>query len=179
VKRFLVAAVAAALVVGAAGTASAIVTYDGDAWTIGKGDVQSAFGWNAKQTDANFSSVTFEYKKVETTIYDCMNRITGTPTGRVVEGVKTDVSPTVRSTLVETRRNGSSVVTGATVTRTGTPTGTDVVGTCEDNNDNDINGIALRSPRETTTVETLTAKIPDANKGKTNVTEAVMWTETK
>jgi hypothetical protein len=44
--------------------ASATVTFDPNSGTgfVGKGDVQTAFGWNNAQAQANLSSITFSYK---------------------------------------------------------------------------------------------------------------------
>jgi hypothetical protein len=102
------------------GPAMAVVVYDADDqhtwdWQVGKGDVQSAFGWSAKQTDARFDDVTYTHKRIVTTEYSCVDTASGQYT--TVVGTRTDVSSTTKSSQSETRKNKSSVVTGAFVTK--------------------------------------------------------------
>jgi hypothetical protein len=145
----VVTAVAAA--VGVAGTASAVVIFDADDeatwdWSVGKGDVQSALGWNAKQTDARFNDVVFTYVKTTETVTGCVD----TATGRYNEvvGSKTDTDSTTRNNIVDDKRNKTQVVTGAYVTKTGAPITSGSDGECDA-------GFARNSLRETSKTETL------------------------
>jgi hypothetical protein len=64
-RKFVVATIAALLVVGmVAGMAFAAVTFDADTGEgyVGKGDVQTAYGWNNKQLQDNAEGLTFTYE---------------------------------------------------------------------------------------------------------------------
>jgi len=58
------AAVVAAVISAGAVDATVIRIDNGNTWTVGKGDVQSLFGWNAKTTDSQFQNVSFRYEKI-------------------------------------------------------------------------------------------------------------------
>jgi hypothetical protein len=57
------------LVIGLMGTALGAVTFDPETGTgfVGKGDVQTAFGWNNKQLQQNAEDVTFSVESVTAT----------------------------------------------------------------------------------------------------------------
>jgi hypothetical protein len=98
----------------------------GATWFVGKGDVQSAFGWSAKETDSRIDEVVFTYIREETREFDCVANNGENGVRRVSTVVDTTVTreATTRSTAVETRTTGkrtASSVTGVWVTLTGTP----------------------------------------------------------
>jgi hypothetical protein len=76
-SRLVIAAIAViSTVIGTTfltGAAGAVVIRldDGNTWTVGKGDVQSLFGWTAQMTDANFAGVIFSYQKQTDTQVTC------------------------------------------------------------------------------------------------------------
>jgi hypothetical protein len=119
-RSAVVATIGAFMLALSAATANAAVTEIGDnAWFVGKGDVQTALGWDAKTTDANADSVTFIHKVTTTTTYSCVD----TERGQYEEvvGSKQESSSTTKSTDASARKNGSSVVTGWNVAVSGSP----------------------------------------------------------
>lgn len=171
-KRLMVVLVAVGCTIGLMATANAtVLRTDSDVtgydWFVGKGDVQSAFGWTAKQSDANFPLVTFTYLKVVDIEYNCQLR-----DGQIVidKGTATESSSTARVTAQDTRtsKNGTTTttVTGAYVSLTGGPTFSSSGGCSE--------GSAVMSTAVRTTTETLTAHSTAA--GRNGVSSAVIWT---
>jgi hypothetical protein len=77
-KLSTVAATAVALTALAAAPAFAAVSYDAAAGTgfVGKGDVQTVFGWNNKVSQAAYSGVTFRYDATATYSQDCEKHFT-------------------------------------------------------------------------------------------------------
>jgi len=173
--RISMAIVIASVMMVAGGTANAVVTLQEDgSWFVGKGDVQSAFGWDAKTTDANFEKVTFRYTKVEIETVDCITRDKGTVT---LHGTVSATSETTRSTEYEIRKSGkrtTQVVTGAVVTRAGTPT---TVGSAPDCST--VQGVVDSSSKVTVVTETLFAEIESTLKGKKNILIASIWEHNK
>jgi hypothetical protein len=163
-RKWLVAIAGVSLgVAGLSSSASAVVIYDaqdeyGWDWFVGKGDVQSAFGWNAKQTDARFDDVTFRYELTVETVTRCVDTDKGTYS-EVVGSMK-EVSETIRTAAVDTRKNKSAVTTGAFLTKTGTPVRNAHGGDCDE-------GFARSSLKETTKSQTLIATY--------NGTDRVVW----
>jgi hypothetical protein len=129
VRRTVIAAlVVPALLIVSALPAAAVVTrlVDQDAdWFVGKGDIQSAFGWDAKTTDARIDSVTFTYAWERHYTYECQ-AVTGSGQTRTVH-VQEDLSGTLetaRATAYETRtskRSTTTTITGVLVTLSGQP----------------------------------------------------------
>jgi hypothetical protein len=146
------------------GPAMAVVVYDAEDlhawdWQVGKGDVQSAFGWSAKQTDARFDAVTFTYTKVKTVVISCVNTANGQY--QEIVGSKTEIDSTTRLNAVEPRRNKSSVVNGAYITKTGQPVSSESDSAC-------TAGYERNGLKETSTRETLTARYSGQ--------DSVIWT---
>ncbi len=173
--KFAIAVIVASLMFGAGGTANAAVTLQEDgSWFVGKGDVQSAFGWDSKTTDANFEKVTFRYTKVTEETVDCITRDRGTVT---LHGTVSATSETTRSTVYEIRKSGkktTQVVTGAFVTLTGTPS---TVGSSPDCSA--VEGVVDNSTKVTVVTETLIAEIESTWKGKKNILSASIWQHIK
>jgi hypothetical protein len=146
--------------------ASAIVTRGDDGvWFVGKGDVQSLFGWDAKTSDAQFEGVTFTYKKTVTTTVDCITRYRGTVT---VHGSITSTDGTQRTTAFDVRK-GKTTVTGAWVQLFGAPVNTGSEPECEE-------GEVDNSSKVTVTKEELFAHTLQAGrKGNTGL----IWSEVK
>lgn len=71
----VLAAAAAALLALTSTTAHALVTFDSSSGTgfVGKGDVQTAFGWNNAQLQANAGSVTFTVEAQVARYQDCID----------------------------------------------------------------------------------------------------------
>jgi len=134
IRAAVVASISAAALVFSASMSSAAVTRlvddeRGD-WFVGKGDVQSAFGWDAKTTDSNFAKVVFSYKKTVETTFDCVN---GSGNNATYVSNETTEQATSRITDLETRtgkKGTATTITGAFVTLTGTPTKTGSTPSC-------------------------------------------------
>jgi hypothetical protein len=170
-KGLKAALLTGAIVIAGAVPVSAIVTYDeADVyewdWFVGKGDVQSAFGWTAKQSDANFENVLFIFTKETVTVIGCVDTARGTYTE--VIGSKTDSQTTDRATATEIRKK-TITVTGAFVTKTGAPVTESETGECSA-------GYERNNLREVSVTEKLTALISETIKGKTQVSSAIIWT---
>ena len=133
---FIAAAVFTSLfIVGGEASATVVRHDNGNTWTVGKGDVQSLFGWNAKTTDANFDKVVFEYQKVTTATGDCeYTVVTGDRNLKIrssVTGTATVTKTMTRTLLVEVKRNGQGNIVGATVSNGGSSTEVDIQKACE------------------------------------------------
>jgi hypothetical protein len=111
-NRILVAATTGVmmLALSAAPVHGAVTELSDNVWFIGKGDVQTAFGWDAKTTDTYFDKVGFRHIQVTIKEVTC---VSGSGNERRVTGVSTETSAVTKSVAMESRRNGSSVVTGA------------------------------------------------------------------
>jgi hypothetical protein len=111
-NRILVAATTAAMAftLSAVPAQGAVTELSDNVWFIGKGDVQTAFGWDAKTTDTYFDKVGFRHIQVTIKEVTC---VSGSGNERRVTGVSTETSAVTKSVAMESRRNGSSVVTGA------------------------------------------------------------------
>jgi hypothetical protein len=147
-------------VTGLSSSASAVVIYDAEGeydwdWFVGKGDVQSAFGWNAKQTDARFDEVTFRYELTVTTVFGCVDTERGTY--NEVVGSMREVSATIRKTAVDTRRNKASVTTGFFLTKGGQPIKDESSSSCDE-------GWMRNNLRETTRSSVLIATFDETDK---------------
>jgi hypothetical protein len=72
-KKLFGSLVGAALVLTIIATAHAAVIFNGTTGTgwAGKGDVQSAFGWNNARMQQNHTSITFEYDETTTASWQC------------------------------------------------------------------------------------------------------------
>jgi hypothetical protein len=73
--KLLVLVVLAAVLVLAASAVSAAVTFDAETGTgfVGKGDVQSLFGWNNKAFQESALGVEFRVSSITETTWDCWN----------------------------------------------------------------------------------------------------------
>ena len=129
IRRSMLAALAAAalLVASALPAVAAVIRLaDEDAdFFVGKGDVQSAFGWDAKTTDTRIDSVTFTYTWERHYTFEC-RAVDGSGkdrTAHVLEGLSGTRS-TTRQTAYETRtskRSTTTTITGVFVTLAGDP----------------------------------------------------------
>jgi hypothetical protein len=72
-KLYLAMGLALVAMLVAAGAVFAVVTFDPASGTgfVGKGDVQTAFGWNNNQLQQNAGSVNFEVQKVTEYSWTC------------------------------------------------------------------------------------------------------------
>jgi hypothetical protein len=174
-SKIAAALLAASLLFGVGGSANAVVSLQEDgSWFVGKGDVQSAFGWDAKTSDTNFEKVTFKYKSVTEETVECVTKDRGSVT---LHGTTASTSATERATVYEVRRSGknsSQVVTGAFVKLSGTPS---TVGSSPDCST--VGGVVDNSTKITVRTRTLLAEIEQSIKGKKNVVSAVIWEEIK
>jgi hypothetical protein len=140
---------------------------DGSAhFFVGKGDVQSAFGWDAKKSDANFDKVAFRYEDVTVETIDCVD---GNGQSAEVVGTVFTTDSTFRSTAFTVRQT-KVTVTGAWVTKVGNTNVKGAKPECAE-------GKLQQSSARSVSTEKLIATISETIKGKTNVTEAVIWTK--
>jgi hypothetical protein len=109
-RTIITAAIAAAMLLGSAGTAAAY-TIDGDGnGFVGKGEVQLAFGWNNTQVQTAAPGVSFtlsevaEYTMVCSRVHDRNGYQEQTFKNREI-GLTSAIE-------VDTRRNGKGAVTG-------------------------------------------------------------------
>jgi hypothetical protein len=105
-KKIAFLAACALGVLSIAGVASAAwyVNDDGTGF-VGKGDVQTAFGWNNKQLQDNAEGVTFSYASTETVEYDCQ-WTTGPDHNQTTHAVTRDKTTSISSSVErETRKN--------------------------------------------------------------------------
>jgi hypothetical protein len=125
-KKLYAAVLVALLALALGATAAfAAVTYDPDTGTgfVGKGDVQTAFGWNNSQLQANASTVTFSYNATDT--YDAVCTFT---TGEGTRGERTHNIDHTKSTVVNStvasqlRKNNQLDITGFNLTGKGATT---------------------------------------------------------
>jgi len=156
-KLLITTALAASFVVIGETISSAVVTRidNGNTWTVGKGDVQSLFGWNAKTTDAQFQNVSFTYEKKRHSDVVCEYTITYDESYVVVEEVggernsKTvthtkskkhtvsgsyndeSVSLMSRTLQYEMKKNSQGNVVGATIWPGGSSTTVDLEEACD------------------------------------------------
>lgn len=99
-RKALVAFAAAAVFAASAAVMADVIVYpDGSAF-VGKGDVQSAFGWNNAQLQANASGVTFSAELSQTFTQECFET-GGPPT--TVYGYRNGVS-TLNATVSHSPR---------------------------------------------------------------------------
>jgi hypothetical protein len=143
-------------------------------WFVGKGDVQTALGWDAKTTDANFESVSFVHRVTTTTTYSCVD----TANGQYEEiiGSKVESSSTTKKTDSTARKNGSSVVTGWTVAVSGSPV------TVTDNDPSCSAGFIRNGLKSSTKFEELivsgAASVTKKNGTVVESSSATIWTLT-
>ena len=118
------AAVAAGLLLAGTGAASAY-TMDatGVGW-VGKGEVQSVFGWNNKTMQDNYPSVTFVYDSTATYRVTCAFSTPGAhSTDHEIHFTKaTDINATVGSTARKNSQGKDGPMTGWYLTGYGTTT---------------------------------------------------------
>lgn len=112
-KQIGVAAAMATLVATVGSQASAVVVRvdNGNVWTVGKGDVQSLFGWNAQTTDANFAGVSFLYEKLTTTDVICDYTVKWTETYEEVIGGEKNFKVVERTRTVRETRSYTDTAT--------------------------------------------------------------------
>jgi hypothetical protein len=123
-KLYAVIALALAAVLLSATAAVAAVTFNPETGEgfVGKGDVQTAFGWNNKQLQTNASGVTFSYNATETFDAVC-TWVTGEGTrGEKTHNVTKERSATVNSSIAYDPRVKNQI-TGFNLTGLGTTTG--------------------------------------------------------
>jgi hypothetical protein len=122
---FTTAAVAVGLTFGAPAHAAVTLNTDSGSGFVGKGDVQSFYGWNNKALDTNASKIRFrtQVKIVTVTSWDC---VTNQPNGnvRTTERVRRETTQT-RNPITTVNRDKKKQVTGFTLTG-GVPTTTPV-----------------------------------------------------
>lgn len=102
-----------------AGTASAVVTFDPASGTgfVGKGDVQTAVGWNNKQLQDGAASLVFAYSAVteQETSWDCYNENNGQTQERE-RTTTTTVSGVAYATARENSKGKDGPITGFNLT---------------------------------------------------------------
>lgn len=125
--KWLKRAIVAPLLIGIVSFASTSVANavvirvdNGMTWTVGKGDVQSLFGWNARETDREFEGVTFRYEKLTTKTGTCeFNVVSGSGKSRVVEEKSEEnhsvIGVMTRELQYHVKKNSQGNVTGATI----------------------------------------------------------------
>lgn len=151
-KSFIAAAAALAAVSSAA---MASVSFDSTTGTgfVGKGDIQTLYGWNDATLQKNAAGVTFAYNVEETYRYDCTFTIVigkdKTPTPQTVtRGKSTSVNGAV---AYDSRKNGLGKITGFNLTGFGATVSDGVVpvegGSCPGGplNDGTISNVVLQS----------------------------------
>ncbi len=120
-KLYAAIALALAAMLVASAAAIAAVTFDPATGTgfVGKGDVQTAFGWNNKEMQQNQLGVTFEYIVEESVEQNCEENL-GKGQGFAVKGERTKTQA-VNSTLSDFDRKNKQYV-GWNLTGLGTVT---------------------------------------------------------
>lgn len=88
--------------------------FDGTGF-VGKGDVQTPFGWNNATINSNAPGVTFTFATIEVRERDCQTLVGGPPPTRVLEDVT--ITKAVGSSLAyEQRKNSQGQLTGFILT---------------------------------------------------------------
>ena len=124
-KLYLAMGLALVAMLVAAGAVFAAVNFDPATGTgfVGKGDVQTAFGWNNKQLQTNAAGVSFAYNTTDT--YDAVCTFI---TGEGTKGEKTHTVTHSTSTQVSSQvaydTRVKNQITGFNLTGLGTPTET-------------------------------------------------------
>lgn len=160
VKRTVLSALAAVVVAAVAlsvnsASATVIRIDNGNTWTVGKGDVQSLFGWNAKTTDQQFGNVSFRYQRTRHSdvvcdytisydeVYTVEEIIGGVKNRRTVIRTKTanhtmngsfddqSLQLMERTLQFEMRKNTQGNVVGATIWPGGSSTTVDLATACD------------------------------------------------
>lgn len=160
---FAVVAVLGVLGLCASAVSAVVIRVDnGNVWTVGKGDVQSLFGWDAKTTDAQFASVGFTYEKTTTANVLCEYEVTwdvsyeetvgGEKNQKVMQRSKTmrtsgsiedvDKRSMIKDLQYEVKKNANQVVVGATIWPGGSHTEVTTDSAC------DVGSIPLKSIAE-------------------------------
>jgi hypothetical protein len=121
------AAVAAAmgaglLLAGAASASAYTLDADGVGW-VGKGEVQSAYGWNNQATQKNVDGVTFVYEASATYEVTCEFDTPGGTHHVINQNQSTEVNATIGSSSRNNSKGKDGPMTGWYLTGFGTTTG--------------------------------------------------------
>jgi hypothetical protein len=121
-KTAAAAALGAALLIGGAASASAYTMDASGVGWVGKGEVQTAYGWNNKSMQTNVGGVTFVYDASATFTVTCEFDTPGGNHHVITQTKSTDVNATVSSDARNNSNGKDGPMTGWYLTGFGTTT---------------------------------------------------------